>query len=445
MWWNHLKSEEAFTLLGASTSLIVHSMSRCEIGSLVWPVFLFLLIFILLRLAGSYDPMDPKGNITIKWDFQQFRVDGYTVMVGIYNYQLYRHIDSPGWKLSWTWGGEEVIWDARGAETTEQGNCSMFKGNIPHCCEKSPIVVDLLPGSIKLLFLLGTSSSDTSMNASDPAMPMPYNFSIGVPGYTCSNATVVAPTKHQSDGGRHNTQALLTWVVTCLYSQFRESIAPKCCVSLSTFYNDTIVPCPTCSCGCQGSPGAPKCAKNGELPQLPQAAGADAVLCTRHMCPIRVHWHLKLNYREYWRVKLTISNFHLLKNYSDWTLVLQHPNLRSLTQVFSFNYRPLIQYGNTNDTGVFWGVEHYNEMLLQEGEMGNVQTEMLLRKEPGAFTLQGGWPFPRKVSFNGQECVMPTPDEYPSLPRGSDASPLAVRRPCFESVLLMAFAVLLFV
>ncbi|KAG0457191.1 hypothetical protein HPP92_022348 [Vanilla planifolia] len=276
-------------------------------------------------------------------------------------------------------------------------------------------------------------------------MPMPYNFSIGVPGYTCSNATVVAPTKHQSDGGRHNTQALLTWVVTCLYSQFRESIAPKCCVSLSTFYNDTIVPCPTCSCGCQGSPGAPKCAKNGELPQLPQAAGADAVLCTRHMCPIRVHWHLKLNYREYWRVKLTISNFHLLKNYSDWTLVLQHPNLRSLTQVFSFNYRPLIQYGNTNDTGVFWGVEHYNEMLLQEGEMGNVQTEMLLRKEPGAFTLQGGWPFPRKVSFNGQECVMPTPDEYPSLPRGSDASPLAVRRPCFESVLLMAFAVLLFV
>ncbi|KAG0457192.1 hypothetical protein HPP92_022349 [Vanilla planifolia] len=23
--------------------------------------------------------MDPKGNITIKWDFQQFRVDGYTV------------------------------------------------------------------------------------------------------------------------------------------------------------------------------------------------------------------------------------------------------------------------------------------------------------------------------------------------------------------------------
>ncbi|KAF9606384.1 hypothetical protein IFM89_025073, partial [Coptis chinensis] len=36
-----------------------------------------------------------------------------------------------------------------GAQTTEQGDCSKFKANIPHCCKnakKNPIVVDLLPG-----------------------------------------------------------------------------------------------------------------------------------------------------------------------------------------------------------------------------------------------------------------------------------------------------------
>ncbi|XP_020695494.1 COBRA-like protein 7 isoform X2 [Dendrobium catenatum] len=445
-------------------------------GVLLWvATYVFLLLH--LCLAGAYDPMDPNGNITIKWDFQQFRDDGYTVMIDIYNYQLYRHIDSPGWKLGWTWGGEEVIWDARGAEAAEQGNCSKFTGNIPHCCDKSPVIVDLLPGApynmqtkncckggvlaslaqdhlnyhSSFQISVGTSSTGLSLNVSDAETPMPYNFSLGLPGYTCSNATVVPPTKFQNDGGRRKTQALLTWLVSCSYSQFRESQAPKCCVSLSTFYNETIVPCPTCSCGCQGSPEAPKCANDGQHPtflQLPQGYDdpvPDIVMCTRHMCPIRVHWHLKLSYKEYWRVKVTINNFNMLKNYSDWTLVVQHPNLQSLTQVFSFNYKPLIQYNTINDTGVFWGIKYYNDLLLQQGEFGNVQTEILLKKDPAIFTFQGGWPFPRKISFNGQECVMPTPDEYPSLPRGSTASPPPDGHLCHGLALLVSFTVFLLI
>ena len=35
------------------------------------------------------------------------------------------------------------------------------------------------------------------------------------------------------------------------------------------------------------------------------------VQCTSHMCPIRVHWHVKLNYKEYWRIKVTITNLIL--------------------------------------------------------------------------------------------------------------------------------------
>ncbi|MCI17197.1 COBRA-like protein 4-like [Trifolium medium] len=33
-----------------------------------------------------------------------------------------------------------------GAQTTEQGDCSRFKGNKPLCCKKIPAVVDLHPG-----------------------------------------------------------------------------------------------------------------------------------------------------------------------------------------------------------------------------------------------------------------------------------------------------------
>ena len=37
---------------------------------------------------------------------------------------------------------------------------------------------------------------------------MPSNFDIGVSGYSCDNATSVAPTKYSTDKGRRKTQAL---------------------------------------------------------------------------------------------------------------------------------------------------------------------------------------------------------------------------------------------
>ena len=72
---------------------------------------------------------------------------------------------------------------------------------------------------------------------------------------------------------------------------------------------------------------------------------APLVQCTPHMCPIRVHWHVKLNYREYWRVKITVTNWNYRMNYSQWNLVVQHPNFDKVTTVFSFNYKSLNPYG----------------------------------------------------------------------------------------------------
>lgn len=69
------------------------------------------------------------------------------------------------------------------------------------------------------------------------------------------------------------------------------------------------------------------------------------VRCTQHMCPIQIHWHVKVSYREYWRVKVTLTNYNLVHNYSEWNLVVNHPNFESLTQVFSFEHEPLRNYG----------------------------------------------------------------------------------------------------
>lgn len=170
------------------------------------------------------------------------------------------------------------------------------------------------------------------------------------------------------------------------------------------------------------------------------------------MCPIRVHWHVKVNYKEYWRVKIAIVNFNYRMNYSLWSLVIHHPNLNNVTQVFSFNYQPLVPYESisecqeilswvilceirfsintpvmlhADDTGLFYGTKYYNDVLMQAGPLGNVQSEVLLQKDLNTFTFKQGWAFPRKVYFNGDECMLPPPDTYPFLPNSGHGFPIS--------------------
>ncbi|MCD9644888.1 COBRA-like protein 1 [Datura stramonium] len=103
-------------------------------------------------------------------------------------------------------------------------------------------------------------------------------------------------------------------------------------------------------------------------------------------------------------------------NYTQWNLVVQHPNFDNLTQLFSFHYKSLTPYGAINDTAMLWGMKFYNDLLMQAGPLGNVQSELLFRKDLSTFTFEKGWAFPRRVYFNGDNCVMPPPDSYPYMP-----------------------------
>lgn len=44
-----------------------------------------------------------------------------------------------------------------------------------------------------------------------------------------------------------------------------------------------------------------------------------------------------------------------------------------------------------------------------------MQSDILFQKDD-AFTFEGGWAFPRKVYFDGDTCVMLSPEDYPPLP-----------------------------
>ncbi|CAL9074250.1 unnamed protein product [Musa acuminata var. zebrina] len=393
--------------------------------------------------AVAYDPLDPTGNITIKWDVISWTADGYVAVVTMNNFQMYRHIMSPGWTLGWTWAKKEVIWSMVGAQATEQGDCSKFKANLPHCCKKTPAIVDLLPGvpynqqiancckggvvgaygqdpaAAVSAFQVSVGQSGTS----NKTVKLPQNFTLLGPGlgYTCGPAKVVPSTIFLTPDKRRKTQALMTWNVTCTYSQFLSSKHPTCCVSFSSFYNDTIIPCRSCACGCENKNCIKRDSNLLSTPGIntPKKDNAPLLQCTQHMCPIRVHWHVKLNYKDYWRAKIAITNFNYRMNYTLWTLVIQHPNLDNVTEVFSFDYKPLVPYGFINDTGMFYGMKYYNDLLMEAGAYGNVQSELLLRKDVSTFTFKKGWAFPRKVYFNGDECMMPPPDAYPHLPNSS--------------------------
>ncbi|KAJ8427992.1 hypothetical protein Cgig2_028002 [Carnegiea gigantea] len=409
-------------------------------------LFVFFSLFSLYPTDG-FDPLDVNANVTIQWDIMEMNPGTYSADITIYNYQLYRHIEwPPGWSLSWEWQENEVIWNMQGAEAKEQGVCNKTLGTPPpHCCLKNPVIIDLQPGTpltkqaancckggvltsmtqdptkyiSHFQMTVGHASTDHAAN-----MKMPKNFKFGSPGYTCGHAEKVhPPTKFPEDGGRRWRQALRTFRVTCMYSQFKAWPAPTCCVSLSAFYSETITFCPNCSCGCQQQPGS-SCLKNGQIPPVikrpttdPDYVPPPLAKCTSHMCPIHVHWHIKQSYKGYWRVKITIMNLNVRKNYTAWNLAVEHPNLANLTQVFSFNYMPLARDRPTNDTGLFWGMQYYNDVLLQSGQTGNVQTEMLFMKVPGVFTFDAGWAFPKRVYFNGENCVMPLPVDFPRLPK----------------------------
>lgn len=92
----------------------------------------------------------------------------------------------------------------------------------------------------------------------------------------------------------------------------------------------------------------------------------------------------------------------------------------------------------TDDTGMFYGTKFFNDLLMEAGPSGNVQSEVLLQKNKKTFTLNQGWAFPRRVYFNGEECMMPSPDTYPYLPNSSPVNVLNFPTFIISSLLLLA-------
>ncbi|KAL7257459.1 hypothetical protein ACSBR1_003703 [Camellia fascicularis] len=296
-----------------------------------------------------------------------------------------------------------------GAFATQQGNCSTFTSQTPHSCKIDPIIVDLLPdaanenkssdccrGGLLSAWAINPLQSFSSFEITVGHLEgnttgyIPLNLTLMAPGpgYTCGQLEDTDPTVSSVIGGRRQEQ---------VFSKYF-TVAGK----LHKF-----------NFKLKGNP----------VTQSDLASNPDMVQCTDHMCPLRVHWHLRNNYKDQWRVKLTISNYNYGRSYSDWNVVVQHPGFSQSATTYSFNSTVLPTVGITYEVALFWGLEHYNSQLLtaDEKQPGSVTTEVLLEKDSKSFTLRNGWTFPRRIYFNGDNCEMPLPDTFPMLPNGSSS------------------------
>lgn len=221
-------------------------MNSRHIFRLVLLLELWIKIYSILFFNANYSPT----NIIVFLSFYSlsnsliwcvYSKNGQAV-VTMYNFQQYRHIQAPGWTLGWTWAKKEVIWSMMGAQTTEQGDCSRYKGNTPHCCKKNPTVVDLLPGTPYNQQIANcckggvinswvqdpsnfASSFQVSVGAAgttNKTVRVPKNFTLKAPGpgYTCGPAKVGKPTKFVSQDGRRQTQAMSKLFSTNLETLF---------------------------------------------------------------------------------------------------------------------------------------------------------------------------------------------------------------------------------
>ncbi|KAF6161966.1 hypothetical protein GIB67_020022, partial [Kingdonia uniflora] len=384
----------------------------------------------------AYDPLDPNGKITVTFDTLQFTDDGYVARVTIQNYYQYRHIDKPGWNLGWIWTRKEVIWSMSGAFATQQGNCLEFKYKTAHSCKIDPVISDHMPdaqgenrtenccnGGVLSSWAINPNKSSSSfeitignLNGNSSLFPPPSNLTLisPGPGYSCGPIVDVKPTVFPEIGGKREVQVYRTWKSTCTYSSFVANKAPTCCVSFSSFYSPTFTSCPLCSCGC-------KQADETALVCNSSNVARSELQCTDHMCPVGVHWHIKTNYREHWRVKMTVSNYNLGVNYTDWNVLVQHPGFNKSSLTYSFNSMLLPTAGFADDVALFSGILSYNDKLLQADQkhVGSVSTEILMAKDLDQFTLHNGWAFPRRIYFNGENCEMALPDTFPMLPSGN--------------------------
>ncbi|XP_056163973.1 COBRA-like protein 10 [Syzygium oleosum] len=410
------------------------------------------------------------GDLTFTYDVLQAYEGNYLAQVTMDNNHPLGRLDH--WNLTWEWMRGEFIYSMRGAYTHKKDpseciygvagqyykdfdfsqvmNCEKKPviadlpadrandtkvGKLPYCCRNGTLLPALMDESkSRSIFQLQVYKIPPDMNRT--ALTPPQRWKIdGVinPEYKCGAPIRVDPTEFPDPSGLQATSsAIASWQVSCNITRPKAKES-RCCVSFSAYYNESIIPCNTCACGCDNTD---RCNPKAHAMLLPpeailvpfenRTAKAKAWAKIKHYpvynpmpcpdnCGVSLNWHINSDYKQGWTARITLFNWDDFP-FEDWFAAIQMKKaFPGYEKVYSFNGTKLPQ---TNDTIFFQGTPGMNFLvgetngtnpLVDPRVPGKQQSVISFTKKttPGINILRGDG-FPSKVFFNGEECSLPS-------------------------------------
>jgi hypothetical protein len=420
-----------------------------------------------------------KADLTFAYDVLQATANNYLAQVTINNWSPISRLDN--WNLTWEWKRDEFIYGMRGAYTLmKEGPACVYAPAASYYkdmdftpvynCEKRPIIVDLPPerekdkdvGNVPFCCKNGTLLPPTMDGARSravfqmtvykvppdlnrTALYPPQNWKIAGklnPQYVCGQPIRVSPQLFPDPSGLMSvTPAVASWQVACNITRPKKR-ASKCCVSFSAFYNDSVVPCNTCACGCGNDTAT--CDPDARAVLLPpeallvpfdnRTAKARAWAKINHWrvpnpmpcadnCGVSINWHVVNNYKSGWSVRMTIFNWQDY-TFKDWfAAVTVGAHFSGYENVYSFNGTRM--KGHFDNTIFMQGLPGLTYLDgITDGKTpadlripGKQQSIISFkRKDAPNINIGKGEGFPKRVYFDGEECALPE-----RIPKASSA------------------------
>ncbi|KAI3449432.1 hypothetical protein Pfo_006097 [Paulownia fortunei] len=450
-----------------------------------------------ISVAGDFSPLQ-IGDLTIMYDVIMTYQSNYLAQVTISNHNPFGRLEN--WNLSWDWMEGEFINTMRGAypKEVDTGDCifgsqgQFYKdfdfskaltcdrrptiidlplsrandpnlGMIPFCCRNGTILSPSMDLSkSKSSFQMQVYKMPPELNKTQLAPPQNWNInSTAGPEYQCAQPIRVMPTLFPEPTGLPSqTAAIASWQVVCNITR-TESKKPTCCVSFSSFFNDSVIPCNTCACGCDSNPGNANNVCSATEPALLLPAEALLVpfdnrtklaetfadLKRREIpnplpcgdnCGVSINWHLLSDFRGGWTARITLFNWDDT-DIGDWFAAVELDKaMPGFEKVYSMDGKVLPD--SNNNTLFLQGFPGLNYLVAERNGSnpkkdppvpGSQQSVIsFTNKQTPGINVALGDGFPTKVYFNGEECSLPT-----ILP--SNAHRIAAASAVFSTILLL--------
>ncbi|KAJ4871364.1 COBRA-like protein 8 [Raphanus sativus] len=391
-----------------------------------------------------------KGDLTIMYDITRPYPTSYWAQVTIENHNPLGRLDN--WELSFQWMKNEFIFQTKGAYPSVVDSSACINGpqgkyytgvdfsNVLSCA-KSPNIIDLPltkyndsnlglkpyccrngtilspstdPDKSKSVFQMEVYKMppDVNMSAITPPQSWRIKGNNLNPEYKCGPPVRVKSSElPDSSGLPWNRTAYASWQVVCNISQPAQ---PSCCVSFSSYLNDSIVPCKTCACGgCSGQiVDGRTCSTTSPALLLPPQA-------------LLIPFENRTEFAKIWAglkhrsvpTPITIFNWGGT-NFADWSAAVELKNAApDYEKAYSFN-GTLVAVNGKNTTILMEGLPGLNYLVAEvDGKNpskdyrvpGKQQSVISFTKKLNTKIKVGaGDGYPTKVFFNGQECSLPS-------------------------------------